>query len=58
MTTASYNVRTIKLADVIKKKKIKSVDLIKIDTEGHELEVIKGLAKDIKNKNYFDRVSY
>ena len=29
------------------KKKIKKVDLAKIDTEGHELEVLKGLGKKI-----------
>ena len=47
MITASYNVKTVRLSDIIKKKKIKSIDLIKIDTEGHELNVIKGLAKEI-----------
>lgn len=31
-----------------KNKKIKKIDLIKIDTEGHELEVLKGAEKTIK----------
>lgn len=32
----------------IKKKKIKKIDLLKIDTEGHELDVLKGALKTIK----------
>ena len=31
-----------------KNKKIKKIDFIKIDTEGHELEVLKGAEKTIK----------
>ena len=49
MVTEEYNVKTLKLFDFIKQKKIKNVDLIKIDTEGHELSVLKGLGKKIKN---------
>ena len=45
MVTEEYNVKTLKLFDFIKQKKIKNVDLIKIDTEGHELSVLKGLGK-------------
>ena len=48
MVTEEYNVKTLKLFDFIKQK-IKNVDLIKIDTEGHELSVLKGLEKKIKN---------
>jgi FkbM family methyltransferase len=39
-------VKKIKLEDFINKNKIKKIDLIKIDTEGHEFEVLTG----IKNK--------
>ncbi len=49
MVTEEYNVKTLKLFEFIKQKKIKNVDLIKIDTEGHELSVLKGLGKKIKN---------
>ena len=36
MITQTYNVKSIKLIEFFKKKKINSIDLIKIDTEGHE----------------------
>jgi FkbM family methyltransferase len=35
-------VKQVALSDYIKKKAITSIDLIKIDTEGYELEVLKG----------------
>jgi FkbM family methyltransferase len=41
-------VSQIKLSEFIKEKKIKNIDILKIDTEGYEFEVIKGLDKDIK----------
>ena len=41
-------VKTIKLENFIKKNYIKKIDLIKIDTEGHELEVLQGLRTEIK----------
>lgn len=43
----SYNVKTIKLKDFILRKKIKGIDLLKIDTEGHEHQVLLGLGKKI-----------
>mgnify|MGYP001311801515 CR=1 FL=1 len=46
MTHQKIRIKTIKLDDVLKKSKI---DLLKIDTEGHELEVLEGLRKKIKN---------
>ena len=46
MTHQKIRIKTIKLDDVLKKNKI---DLLKIDTEGHELEVLEGLRKKIKN---------
>ena len=42
-------VRTQKLVDLLKSKKINNIDLLKIDTEGHELQVLKGLNNEIKN---------
>ena len=41
-------VKTFKLDDIILKKKINKIDLIKIDTEGHEMQVLEGLKKKIK----------
>ena len=45
-------VKQILLSEYIKKKKIKKITFIKIDTEGYELEVLKG-AKDILNKTNY-----
>ncbi len=41
-------VRTIKLSSFFKKNKIKNIDLLKIDTEGHEMQALKGLGNEIK----------
>ena len=49
MIVNSYKVETIKLASIFKNEKFKNIDLLKIDTEGHELEVLFGLEKKIKN---------
>ncbi|MDA9071503.1 FkbM family methyltransferase [Candidatus Pelagibacter sp.] len=38
----------IKLSQFIEKKRIKRVNILKIDTEGYELDVIKGLGKNIQ----------
>ena len=46
-------IRTINLKNFFIKKNIKHIDLIKIDTEGHELEVLLGLEKKIKNVKAF-----
>ena len=40
-------INIIKLKSFFLRKNIKKVDLIKIDTEGHELEVLLGLEKKI-----------
>ena len=45
-TKVKINVK--KLNNLIEKLKTKKLDLIKIDTEGHELEVLKGGKKFIK----------
>ena len=47
MIKESYDVKIVTLLDLIKKKKLKNIDLLKIDTEGHEEEVLKGLGKKI-----------
>ncbi|MDC0450181.1 FkbM family methyltransferase [Pelagibacteraceae bacterium] len=47
-----YNVKTIRLSDVLVKSKIAEIELLKIDTEGHELEVLLGLGKFIKKTHY------
>ena len=41
-------IKTINLKGFLAKKRLKRVDLVKIDTEGHELEVLVGLGNRIK----------
>ena len=48
MIKDTYKIKTINLANFINKKKLKNIDLLKIDTEGHELEVLLGLKQKIK----------
>jgi len=38
-----YNVKVTRLDDFIKKENIEKIDVLKIDTEGHELKCLKGL---------------
>ena len=45
-----YKVSTMTLDNFVKKKKIKSIDILKIDIEGSEYELLKG-AKEILKKN-------
>jgi FkbM family methyltransferase len=47
-----YTVKTIRLRDVLIKNRITKIELLKIDTEGHELEVLLGLGKFIKKTRY------
>ena len=42
-------IKTINLESYILKNNIKKIDLLKIDTEGHEFEILKGLNDQIKN---------
>ena len=42
-------VSIIKLEDYIKAKKLIEIDLLKIDTEGYEYKVIKGIGNEIQN---------
>lgn len=52
MIYETVKIKTLKLSDIIKKKKITKIDLLKIDTEGHELQVLKGIESQIKNVKY------
>ena len=45
-------VSQIKLSQFIKKRKLIKIDILKIDTEGYELEVLKGLGEKIKIINF------
>jgi len=44
-----YKVPTITLDSFIEKKKIKKIDILKIDIDGSEMDVIEGLKKSLKN---------
>ena len=52
MILKKAKVKTKKLSEIIKSKKFKKIDLVKIDTEGHEFEVLKGMGQNIKNIKY------
>ena len=52
MILKKERVKTKKLNQIIKLKKIKRIDLAKIDTEGHELEVLRGMKNSIKKIKY------
>ena len=52
MILKKIKVKTKKLSEIIKSKKIKKIDLVKIDTERHEFEVLKGMKQSIKNIKY------
>jgi FkbM family methyltransferase len=48
--SVSHRVKAVALDDFIRDKEICEIDLLKIDTEGHELEVLKGARFAIKNR--------
>ena len=48
MTINIKIVKTKTLKKIIKEKKIKKIDLVKIDTEGHEFEVLIGIGSKIR----------
>ena len=48
MTKSEEKIETLSLDDIFKKKNIQNIDLIKIDTEGHEYEVLIGARDSIK----------
>ena len=53
MIKKKSDVNSSKLSEMIKKNKITKIDLLKIDTEGHELQVLKGTGSFLKkNVNY------
>lgn len=45
-----YRVKTISLDDFIQTQKLKTIDWLKIDVEGHELSVLKGAKKGIRSQ--------
>ena len=46
--SSSYDIKCITLDDYIKENKIKNVSLLKIDAEGHEMNILKGAKETIK----------
>ena len=48
-----YMIKSTKLSDIIKKNRVKKIDLLKIDTEGHELQVLKGAGSFLKKNVKF-----
>ena len=48
MIIKKYNVKAINLKKLAKREKIDYVDLIKIDTEGHEFQVLQGAGEFLK----------
>ena len=48
-----YMVNSYKLSDIIKKNSVKKIDLLKIDTEGHEFQVLRGAGSFLRNKVNF-----
>ena len=51
-------IKTLKLEKIIKNNKIKQIELIKIDTEGHELNVLKGMGQFLKTKVKFMLIEF
>ena len=47
--TRAINIDVITLENFIEKNRINQIDLLKIDTEGHEMQVLRGLKDKIKN---------
>ncbi len=52
MDYKKVKVKTIRLENIIDLKKMKKIDLLKVDTEGHEFEVLNGLGKKILKVKY------
>ena len=52
MTFKQVKVKSVRLDSILFVKNFQKVDLLKIDTEGHELEVLKGLGKKIQKVKY------
>lgn len=58
MILSKNKVKTVKLEKLIKENKIKKIDLLKIDTEGHELQVLRGAGSSLKNKVRFVLIEF
>jgi len=52
MTKNFENVEVLPFYEILKERKLDYVDFVKIDTEGHEFEVLKGMGEYIKNINH------
>ena len=52
MTQSEENVKVFQLDEILKDKNFQHLDLLKIDTEGHEYEVLKGIQGGIKKIRY------
>ena len=50
MILKKYSVKSYRLLEIIKKNKTKKINLLKIDTEGHELQVLKGIGAYMNQK--------
>ena len=48
MIEKKIKVKTTTLKSIMEEISLRSIDLLKIDTEGHELQVVKGIAEKIK----------
>ena len=53
MIKKKVRVKITTLNNILKKIKIEHLDLVKIDTEGHELQVLQGIGKKIKKIKIF-----
>ena len=53
MIEKKQNIEIVNLSDFIRKKKIDKIDLLKIDTEGYEFNIIKGI-----DKKDFDNIDF
>ena len=51
MVSKEIKIRTRKLSTILTVKKSKKIDLIKIDAEGHDFNILKGLGEHIKKTN-------
>ena len=52
MILSKVKMKTHRLDRIIKKNKLKKIDLLKIDTEGHELQVLKGTGSFLKKTKF------
>ena len=50
MILNEYLINTYRLDRIIKTNNISKIDLLKIDTEGHELQVLKGTGSFLKSR--------